>query len=220
VFNHRYFTLTCLFATFSLFTTSVNADTGKVISTIDAGIYTYVETDTGSEIIWLAGPKTSLAAGSTITVNTSKPMHDFHSKTLNRDFPVVYFVSSFTDNAATSAAPLNGHAVPAKATTLSQPIARAEGGQTIAEIIASKKELSGKIVKIRGKVTKFTANVMNKNWIHLVDGSSESDLTIITSDNAEIGQTIMIEGSVVLDKDFGYGYFYDLLIDNAKITVE
>lgn len=220
MFNHRYFTLAYLFTALSLFTASADAATGTVISTIDAGIYTYVEADTGSEKIWLAGPKTSLAQGSTITVNTSKPMRNFHSKALNRDFPVVYFVSSFSDNAADSTVLPKGHAAPAKAISLDQPIKRAEGGQTIAEIIARKQELAGKTVKVRGKVTKFTANVMNKNWIHLVDGSSEHDLTVITSDNAEVDQTIVIEGSVVLDKDFGYGYFYELLVDNAKVTVE
>jgi hypothetical protein len=107
-----------------------------------------------------------------------------------------------------------------KKITLSKPVERAKNGQTIAEIIAGKKELVGKTVKVRGKVTKFTRDVMSKNWIHMIDGSTEKDLTVITQDMAETDQMVVIEGTVVLDKDFGYGYFYELLVDNSTVTVE
>ncbi|MFC1589562.1 hypothetical protein ACFL3P_04745 [Pseudomonadota bacterium] len=229
MFNHRSIALIFLFVSFNLLTTSASAATGTVVSTIDAAGYTYVEADTGNEKIWLAGPKTAIVQGGAINVDTSNPMRNFHSKTLNRDFPVLYFVDGFsggavqnqanTDSASATDLPI-GNAMPAKTMTLGQPVERAKDGQTIAEIIAGKKEFSGNRIKVRGKITKFTANIMNKNWIHMIDGSSDSDLIVITKDDAKVGQMVMVEGSVVLDKDFGYGYFYELLIDNARVIVE
>lgn len=215
---------------------SADKATGTVIETIDASVYTYVLVDTNGEKIWMAGPKTAITQGGSINVDTDAPMNNFHSKSLNRDFPVIYFVGGFSGSAVLSAPAIPpasttelppGHkpvsdikTMTAKNMALSEPVRRAEDGHTIAEIITNKKELSGKIVKVRGMVTKFTANVMNKNWIHMIDGSGENDLTVITDQEVTPEQMIIIEGKVLLDKDFGYGYFYELLIEDAKITIE
>jgi len=235
VLNHRSIVLVFLFVSLNILVSSVNAATGTVVSTLDASGYTYVEADTGTEKIWMAGPKTTITQGGTINVVTNNPMTNFHSKTLNRDFPVIYFVDGFSGSAVEKlanapAAPASNiainhqkdvdSAIPAQAFTLSQPVERVKDGQTITEIIAGKKELVGKTVKVRGEVTKFTANVMGKNWVHIIDGSTDKDLTVITQDDAETGQIAVVEGTVVLDKDFGYGYFYELLIDNARVSVE
>lgn len=219
--------------------------TGTVIESIDASVYTYVQVEMDGENIWLAGPKTTITQGGSINVDRRAPMTNFHSKSLNRDFPVVYFVSGFVGSAvqSTSAlpsapaptmpAPSSATELPAghqaiadiktmasKTIALSQPVERAEDGHTIAEIIANKKELSGKVVKVRGKVTKFTGGVMGKNWIHMIDGSGDNDLTVTTDQVVNTEQIIVIEGTVILDKDFGYGYAYELMIEDAKATVE
>ncbi|MCW8831605.1 MAG: hypothetical protein OQK32_08825 [Gammaproteobacteria bacterium] len=202
--------------------------TGTVVSTTDATGYTYVELDASGETIWLAGPKTKLTKGDSLTVNIGAPMRNFHSKTLDRDFPVIYFVSTFSDGKSKKVAlpeghkPLNGSPglQPPQTATLDKPVKVAEGGYTIADIIAKKTELAGKTVKVRGQITKYNADIMMKNWIHIIDGSSKQDLIIITNDTAETGKVALIEGTVVLDKDFGYGYKYKLLIDEAKVTIE
>lgn len=217
---------------------STNLASGTVIESIDAAGYTYVQVESNAENIWLAGPKTTITQGGSIDVNTRAPMRNFHSKALDRDFPVIYFVDSYSGNAVQSAPaqtsastatmdiPAGNQPVTdikslvAKNLDLKTPVKRAENGQTIAEIYANKHELSGKLVKVRGKVSKFTANVMNKNWIHIIDGSGENDLTVITDQLVKPEQMIVIEGTVLLDKDFGYGYFYELLIDNAKVVIE
>lgn len=217
---------------------STNLASGTVIESIDAAGYTYVQVESNAENIWLAGPKTTITQGGSIDVNTRAPMRNFHSKALDRDFPVIYFVDSYSGSAVQSAPaqtsasaatmdiPAGNQPVTdiksmvAKNLDLKTPVKRAEDGQTIAEIYANKHELSGKLVKVRGKVSKFTANVMNKNWIHIIDGSGENDLTVITDQLVKPEQMIVIEGTVLLDKDFGYGYFYELLIDNAKVVIE
>jgi hypothetical protein len=96
----------------------------------------------------------------------------------------------------------------------------AQGGITISELFKNKKDYSGKIVKIKGKVTKVNPAIMGKNWIHLQDGTDfegQFDLTVTSDVIPETGNTIIIEGKVALDKDFGYGYAYPLLLEEAKI---
>ena len=97
---------------------------------------------------------------------------------------------------------------------------KVEGGNTIAEVYADKEKLNGKAIRVRGKVTKFTANVMDKNWIHIRDSSTPDDLTITTSGTAAIDAVVIIEGKLSLDKDYGFGYVYPLVVEDASITKE
>lgn len=197
---------------------------GPVAETVDAGGYTYVRLEVNGESLWAAGPTTAMAVGDTIAFSTMIPMKDFHSKTMNRDFPVLYFVDGFvTQNPASSAAATtSAAATPASA---SAPGAEAQlekvaGGYTIAEALAQKAELAGKPIKVRGQVTKFTPGIMGKNWIHIVDGSGADDLIITTSGTTAIGAVIVAEGALSLDRDFGYGYHFDVLMEDAAVTAE
>ncbi|PLW99344.1 MAG: nucleotide-binding protein, partial [Marinilabiliales bacterium] len=73
---------------------------------------------------------------------------------------------------------------------------------------------------IRGKVTKFNSKIMNRNWIHLQDGTGNSggfDFTATTSDEVNVGDIITIEGVITLEKDFGAGYFYDIIMESGKV---
>ncbi len=72
-----------------------NSLTGTVLETIDASGYVYVHLDTGKEKVWAAGPPTPIKKGDSLTISTNMPMQNFHSKALNRDFPVLYFVDHF-----------------------------------------------------------------------------------------------------------------------------
>jgi hypothetical protein len=102
-------------------------------------------------------------------------------------------------------------------------IKKADGGQTIAEVYASKDKLAGKPVKIRGQVVKYNAEIMERNWIHIQDGTGaagSNDLLVTTNDKAKVGDTILITGTLAKDKDFGHNYKYAVLVENAKVTVE
>ena len=95
--------------------------------------------------------------------------------------------------------------------------------KTIAELFAGKSELSGKQVSVRGKVVKYNEQIMGKNWIHLQDGTGDAgsnDLTITTASAAKVGDTVLITGKIVLDKDFGYGYKYELIIEDGTVVIE
>ncbi len=118
--------------------------------------------------------------------------------------------------AATGAA----HMQAAKAGKEDLTIEKAEGGITIAELFSNRKDYSGKSVKIKGKVTKVNPEIMGKNWIHLQDGTmfeGEFDLTVTSDVIPETGSIVTIEGIVAVDKDFGYGYTYPIMLEEAKI---
>ena len=89
----------------------------------------------------------------------------------------------------------------------------------ISELLANKKTYSGKTVKVTGQVTKYNPQIMGKNWVHIQDGSEFQggfDLTITTNQKVAVGSTVTFEGRIVLDKDFGYGYVYTVLMEEGR----
>lgn len=92
---------------------------------------------------------------------------------------------------------------------------------SIEELIKNKEKYGNQTVRLKGEVTKYNPNIMNINWIHIKDGTSfngKSDVTASSTTDVKLGDTISIEGKVTLDKNFGSGYIYGILIENATIT--
>jgi hypothetical protein len=179
------------------------------------------------------------------------PMKDFESKTLNRKFDVVYFGTLAGEGApAAAAAPAGmgmggpamgggeGGAKPDPQQMAAQHAAAAAGpndvavgkvqkasgadAHTVAEVWAQRAALKEKPVSVRGKVVKYNAGIMGKNWLHLRDGSGASgkdnDITITTQDQTAVGEVILVKGTVRVDKDFGAGYAYPVIIEDAKLS--
>jgi hypothetical protein len=199
---------------------------GKVTNIIEAAGYTYAEVDTGKEKVWAATSTTPLKIGDMIAFTTEMPMKNFHSNSLKRDFPIIYFVSRFIPVKASPTGTTTGVVSPHDKIKSASPdkaiegIGKIEGGNTIAELYTDKQKLNGKAIRVRGKVTKFTAGVMGKNWIHIRDSSALNDLTITTDSTAAIDDVVVIEGILGLDKDFGFGYVYPVIVEDARITKE
>ena len=205
---------------------------GTVAQTIKVERYTYVQVDTGTEKIWAATPAFHGKVGDTVVVPEGLVMKNFHSNTLNRDFDLVHFVGviSSGENDQDVGQQLQmppGH--PPMGVKSSQPqidvskVEKAKDGKTVAEIFAGKKDLAGKQVLVRGKVVKFLPQIMGKNWLHVQDGSGgegTNDLTVTTTATAEVGDQVLVNGKVSVDRDFGYGYTYEVLLEDAEVTVE
>ena len=121
------------------------------------------------------------------------------------------------------AAPHPAPAAPATTVDLAG-IAKADGGKTIAEVFAEKDQLAGQPVVFRGKIVKTNPNIMGKNWLHVRDGSGAegtNDLTVTTAGTVpNVGDTVVVKGTVALNKDFGMGYQYDVIVEDAEVTVE
>jgi hypothetical protein len=199
---------------------------GKVTDILNASGYTYAEVDTGKEKVWAAATTTPLKIGDMVSFTTEMPMHNFHSNSMKRDFSVIYFISSFnsdnknhTVDTTTNYSP-HSQIRQIEAAKEITGINKVEGGNTIAEIYDNKHDLNGKVIRLRGQVTKVTANIMGRNWLHIRDSSSLEDLTVTTENNAANNDIVVIEGKLALDKDFGYGYVYPVIVENARITKE
>ena len=168
-------------------------------------------------------------------------MPNYHSKTLDRTFDVVYFAGSIypagSEPSPASAMPAGmgaaggmpaGHpgssTPPAPAANVDlSGIAKADGGHTVGELLGDTATFGGKEVILRGKVVKYNSGIMGKNWLHVQDGSGEAganDLTVTTQSTANVGDTVLVKGVAVTDKDFGYGYQYAFIIEDAEVTVE
>lgn len=208
---------------------------GTVLETIDAAGYTYVQLGSGENKIWLAGPKTTVAVGDVVQAPQGMPMTDFHSAALNRDFEVVYFVGGMQNLSAAPAAqaPVAADAPVAQSPNTAAPSAAVEevaveaveAGKNIAELFANKDAYADKEVTLRGKVVKYNADVMGANFIHIQDGSGNAadknhDLTVTSKSAAAVGDVVVVKGKLVLEKDFGAGYSYPVIVEDAEVTVE
>lgn len=207
--------------------------TGKVIETMNSGGYTYAHVDVGGTKYWVAGQETQVAVGDTVSFSHGMPMVNFRSNTLKRTFDMVYFVPEIQAGSApapagnpphgTDAANMPRMGTPLPETVKVANIKKAEGGKTIAEIFAQKGALVSKEVVVRGQVVKYNAGIMGRNWVHIQDGSGASgtnDLTVTSTDTTAVGKTILVRGTIGMDKDFGGGYQYSVIVEEAKITEE
>ena len=219
--------------------------TGTILETMDAAGYTYMLLKTPKGEIWAAVNKTTVKKGAEVTVFNATPMDGFESKTLNRKFDHIVFGTLGTGTGASGGlspmalghgSPLGKQAqtgmVEQHAAVANAPsdvgkinVKKAEGanGKTVAEIFAGKVSLKDTTVAVRGKVVKYNPGIMGKNWIHLRDGSGSrekknDDITVTSSDSVAVGDVVLVKGTVHLDRDFGSGYTYAVIIEDAKIS--
>lgn len=206
---------------------------GTIAETMNSGGYTYALLQTGSKSEWIATGELPVKVGERVSATIDMPMENFTSKTLNRSFPLIYFVTGVTRNgvavpaaAGTPALALAGSHEPTQGSAAPQvvePIQPEPGGITIADLWARRKELSGKVVVVSGKVMKVNNAIMGSNWIHLQDGSGvakdgTNDLAVTTSATVKVGDIVTISGKLAVDKDFGAGYAYAAIVENATVT--
>jgi len=194
--------------------------TGVVQEHLVAPPYTYLRLKTATGEAWAAVPQVALDNGASVTVYSPMLMTGFESKTLDRTFDEVYF--------GTLEAPAGGdpHAgigqAPAPFDVGTVEKAGGAEGRTIAEVWSGRADLEGKTVAVRGKVVKVNDGVMGKNWIHIRDGSGDAtegtnDLTVTTQASVGIGETVIVRGTVRTNKDYGAGYFYQVIVEDASV---
>jgi hypothetical protein len=206
--------------------------TGTVRETMDAASYTYVRVGTDKGDVWAAAPQFAVKVGERVVVPLQMPMQNFHSQSLNRDFPLIYFVSDIRREGdaaagggqAPSLMASHGSSTPEPAERI-ETMAAPAGGMTIADLWSRRQSLAGKSVTVHGKVVKFNGGIMGKNWFHLQDGTGKAsdnsnDITVTTAEDVvvKVGDTVTVTGTVAIDKDFGAGYAYGAILENARIA--
>ena len=92
---------------------------------------------------------------------------------------------------------------------------------TIGNVITNKKDFTGKTINIKGVVTKVNDGIMDRNWVHIQDGTEANgifDFTITTIQDVKEGDELTFNGTIALDRDFGFGYSYDIIMENAQVV--
>ncbi len=197
----------------------------KLMEALQTNNYTYLLVKEKGEEQWLAVPKMEAELGESYYYKDGMEMSNFISKELDREFESVLFlgkVSTSPDLEEKQDIPPTTHsAMVKKDSKMNLDIQPITGGISIAELFANKEKYEGKTVKIKGQVTKFNDQIMGKNWIHLQDGTQHNglyDLTATSTLKVIVGDIVSLEGKVTLNRDFGYGYKYDIILEEAVLA--
>jgi len=186
---------------------------GSVSNVLDVPGYTYAQIETGDGTVWAAAPSVSLNTGDTVSFATGMEMRDFYSKAR-------FISNSGTTSIDDEAAAAHGSMDVQEAAVPIEGIRKADGGYTVAEIFARGDELNGKSTRVRGQVVKFTAGVMNTNWLRIRDGSTNQDLIVPTDSTVSVNDTVLVEGELVINMDLGQGYVLPAVLQDAEVTIE
>ena len=191
--------------------------------------YDYLKVNEGDEQFWIAIRKQEVKVGETYFYKKALLKTNFESKEHNKVFDKIYLVTSLVQSshgsssgslAITSSKVEYDHAEDAnKTTSNSNKIITQEGSLKIADLVQDSKKYEGKTVQITGKCVKVNPNIMNRNWIHIKDGTKDDFDLVITSDKfVPEGSVVTMKAVVTLNKDFGAGYKYDLILENGTIV--
>ena len=187
----------------------------------DGGNYTYINVNEGTESYWMAIPKTAVKVGKTYYYDGGMLMKDFESEHLNKTFDKIIFSEGIRETEK----PLkikNVHEHSSNSAPIVEEvkIEQPKGGTTLETIFSKKESFNGKSIIVKGKVVKVNNGILEKNWVHIVDGTqfeNKKSLTVTTTELIKVGEIVTFKGKITLDKDFGYGYVYDILLEEGEL---
>ncbi len=198
------------------------SDDHKVVAeeALNTEKYTYVKVNENGESFWIAVPKTAVEIGATYYYQGGLMKKNFASKEYNKVFETLYLVSGISKQPVGGSGSAVDQALSqtqsAEAVEPPKDVKRAAGAVKISELIGNLSKYDGKTIKVTGKVVKINPMIMGRNWIHVQDGSANNfDLTITTNDNIQLGDIVTMEGTIALNKDFGAGYKYNVIMEGA-----
>jgi hypothetical protein len=205
---------------------------GKVLETMNSGGYTYVHLQKkNSDKVWVAIPESPVKVGAQISLQPGMEMIKFESRNLNRTFDSIIFsggvIATPGSSAASSAirkdqesSPGSKGATAAKEGKISVAKATGPNATTVEAAHGNSAKLDKKMVVIKGKVVKVSTGIMGKNWVHIQDGTGTEakgthNIVCTSNEMATVGDVITVSGMLAKDRDFGSGYRYDAIIENA-----
>ena len=209
---------------------------GKILSIQNAMGYKYLKVDENGTELWVAIANAPVKVGEKIGYDKKTIMKDFKSKSLGKSFKEIIFASDVYLPEKSESAPIKdlqdmlGLSVPqpktAKIIEEEKPakLFEQKAFYTIEEAYMWKNSLKGKTIKIKGTVHKVARGIMKLDWVHLEDGTGSADkmnddiVFTIKNANVKAGDKVIATGKVVVDKDFGYGYFYKIIVQESGFT--
>jgi hypothetical protein len=194
-----------------------------VLDTLQSARYTYLRVSENDKEFWLATLEGNYSINTAYSFDQGIYKTDYYSTEFNRNFDEIYLVSKLI--------PIHSNSVVKSATT---PKAQSnikqrhnlvdyevEGSISIEELIKNAAALENQSVQITAKVTKVNANIMDRQWLHLQDGSRDDfDLVATSQAIVPVGHVVTLKATLKRKLDFGAGYSYDLILVNADLVNE
>ena len=204
---------------------------GEVLEAVNAGSYTYLRLKTKDGEVWAATRLSNFAKGAKVQLHDPMLMTNFESKAMGRTFKEIVFasaVSTETGGLSNPAQQMGAVHKGAAASAVNVPVvkvpkATGPNARTVAEVYAQRAKLKDKPVAVQGTVVKFSADIMDRNWIHLRDGSGSAadksnDVMVTTKQVAKVGDVVVVSGVVKTDVNYGSGYAYPVVIEGATLN--
>ncbi|RLD21566.1 MAG: hypothetical protein DRI69_03690 [Bacteroidetes bacterium] len=186
--------------------------------------YTYLDVTEDGKQFWVAVPRKEVEKGETYYYVGGLMKKNFKSREYDRVFETVYLVSDvrkdpiYTGSTTVAQALSNVGDEPDH--VHDQDIVQSEEGISLEELFNNKEKYAGKEVEIRGKCVKINKQIMGRNWVHIQDGTGGEkpyDLTVTTSADVPVGTVVTFTGMIGLNVDFGAGYKYDIILEDAHV---
>ncbi|MFB1009746.1 MAG: hypothetical protein QMB85_11745 [Sulfurospirillum sp.] len=191
---------------------------GTVVDTLQGGGYTYLQIDDTKKKYWVAVEGTKVEKGTEVRFTEELRAKDFESKALNRKFDEIVFASNLQYR---TNVPEKGNLSLITEQVKESPY-KQKDTMSIKEAWENRVSLKDKTIAIRGKVVKASPNILGRNWVHIQDGTGEGTevgrIVFTSSELPKVGDIVTAKGVVNVDKDFGSGYSYKIIIENATFS--
>jgi len=198
----------------------------KVLEAVPTTKYLYLRVSEGDHEYWLATGPTEVETGDAYYYNEALIRADFESKEMQRVFDTIYLVTRIVPEAQVkNLKPVKSITPPPEKMenskepgTIGQDGTQGATAVQIADVLDDPKAYQGQWVEVSGTCTKVNEGILNRNWIHLKDGSADDkDFVITSSASVKPGDVVKMQAVVRLDKDFGAGYTYAVILEDGVV---
>lgn len=185
-----------------------NVGVARVTEALAGDGRSYLRIEEAGYDFWVSVPRLEVKVGDAVLLGRGPLQADVASAELRRTFPAITVIERVRVASAAEAGAV---------------LAPPEGGVSLADLYARRTELAGKPVKVRGRVVKANLGIFGKNWYHLRDGTGtdgSDDLTVNGAAELAVGDVVVAEGTLTTDKDYGFGYFFAAIVEDATLVRE
>ena len=183
--------------------------------------YVYLNVTEGEEKFWIATGKKEVKVGESYFYRGGLLKTNFESKEYNRIFDKVYLVAEIMPSShGMHSIDGNQADIGDGNPSVNNPLPKSnQKSLKIAELVKNKTKYGDQFIQLSGECTKINPSIMGRNWIHLKDGSKDDyDLVVTSNETIAVGQFVTMIGKVALDKDFGAGYTYDIIVEDCQVV--
>jgi hypothetical protein len=205
-----------------------NQNVFEVSEVVQGDTYTYLKVKENAVEKWVAITRQEINKGDVLYYEGALEMNNFHSKEVDRTFETIYFVSQISKTPISQNSSMEsmmggmqGHSGKVESESAGVKLEKPEGELTIASLFENRTDFTDTEFEIRGVVVKVNNQIMGKNWVHIQDGTISNgnyDLTVTTQENVQVGDEVTFKGKLTLDKNFGSGYFYDVIVEDGVLV--